>query len=430
MRVLSTLAELDAKLDECRLARAVSDDALRAVFAGFTGRFVLDHPVDPFSGEYRRFQMRLYERFARRVYTTANEATLFDVDANVTRPFPYATGSAITAGQHLGAVAYLLRCLRLQPGASVLEFGAGWGNTTIPLAQLGFRVTAVDVDPRFCELLRRRAQLSGVEIDVIESDFFWAEQCSDRFDAVVFFECFHHCEDHLRLLQALHRIVADDGRVYFGAEPILADYPVPWGLRMDGEALWAIGTHGWLELGFRESYFRTALARTGWIGRPSRSVDLPWISVWEASRHSGAPIVVTALDARLGTMTGRKTGSRTAGRIEIEAETDGYGVFGPHVPLPAGSYRGVMRFTAGAPLAGALTLDVCCERGVRIVAASPVDTDEARTAGFASVDFALEAGADEVEVRLFAVAGAVASVDSVIIETAQQGQDIAGQFRT
>lgn len=409
MQTLETLTELDRKLEECRLAARESDDALRAAFWAFEGRFALDHPDDPFSEAYRRFQMDLYRRFAGREYDTANEATPFDLEASVSRPFPFMTGSPATAGQHLGAVAFLLRCLRLTPGARVLEFGAGWGNTTLALAQLGMRVTAVDVDARFCALLEARARRAEAAIEVVHGDFFHAETVTEPFDAVIFFECFHHCADHLRLLRALHRAVRPGGHVYFGAEPILADYPVPWGLRMDGEALWAIRQHGWLELGFRESYFRAALAHTGWLGRAMRSADLPWISVWEASAAVDR-LVVEAGDARLGTLTGRKVD----GRIEVAAASDGYAVYGPYVPLLAGRYAVSVEFSRGPT--GAFVLDACSLRGTVVAGSAAVDAQAASRAGAACLVIDLDSAVDDLEVRLFSHRGASASVTRVVIE--------------
>ena len=49
------------------------------------------------------------------------------------------------------AIGFLLRAMALPPGARVLEFGPGWGHTSLMLAQLGHRVTVVDIEARFCE---------------------------------------------------------------------------------------------------------------------------------------------------------------------------------------------------------------------------------------------------------------------------------------
>jgi SAM-dependent methyltransferase len=88
----------------------------------------------------------------------------------------------------------------------------------------------------------------------------------EPFDAAVFYESFHHCADHLALLERLHDVVRPDGAVLFAAEPVQR-LGYPWGPRLDGLSVWSSRTYGWLELGFDTRYFDAALARTGWAGR-------------------------------------------------------------------------------------------------------------------------------------------------------------------
>jgi ubiquinone/menaquinone biosynthesis C-methylase UbiE len=91
----------------------------------------------------------------------------------------------------------------------------------------------------------------------------------EPFDAAIFYEAFHHCADHLAMLERLHALVQPGGRVLFAAEPV-APMPYPWGPRLDGYSLWSTRTYGWLELGFDEEYFALALARTGWAATRRR----------------------------------------------------------------------------------------------------------------------------------------------------------------
>jgi len=284
MQVLSTLEELDAKLAECQTAARTSDDALRQVFSTFRMNISAQLPADPFSAEYRTYQMDLYQRLAGTTYDVSNERSKFDVAAAVLRPFPYFTGSLDTVGRFTMGVGALLHAMRLSPGVRVLEFGAGWGNTTIAMAMAGLNVTALDIESDFCDLLTSRARQHGLDIAIVNDDFMWAETVAEPFDAAVFFECFHHCADHMRLLRALQRAIRPGGRIYFGAEPIVERFPVPWGLRLDGESLWAIRNNKWLELGFKESYFREALKRTGWTATKHIVPGLRWAAVWEAMR--------------------------------------------------------------------------------------------------------------------------------------------------
>ena len=294
MQKVTTLAELDVKLAECAAAHAVSDDELRRVFASFQMDISADMPADPFSPEYRQHVMALYGHIAGRPYDVRNEVTKFDTAAADRRPFPFYTKNPKTAGFFMMGTGFLLHALDLKPGARIVEFGPGWGNTTIALAMLGFDVTAVEIEPDFCDLLERRARRQEVDLKVVNADFMWAETVSEPFDAAIFFECFHHCSDHNRLLAALGNAVAPGGHVYIAAEPINPNFPVPWGLRGDGESLWAIRSNGWMELGFQESYFREAARRAGWNAHRKAYADLGWAAVWELRRISEMPISTAA----------------------------------------------------------------------------------------------------------------------------------------
>ncbi len=362
MDVLRDLAALDAKIRECDAASLVSDNALRQVFTTFRMDFATDLPHDPLSDTYRDRQMALYNEVSGKAYRLENEATPFDVKAAVRRPFPWSTQSVGTAGRYLGAIAHLLRTLKVSPGDRVLEFGPGWGETTLTLARLGLDVTAVDLEANFCELIRQRAAEAGVAVTVVNSDFMWAETVTEPYDAIIFFECFHHCDDHLRLLRALKGALKPGGRIYFAAEPIVDDYPVPWGLRMDGESLWAIRKHGWLELGFRSDYFRQALKQYGFKSLRHASADLGHISVWEAWLDDGRPHSYAGDDQALQTCDGQ----RREGRLVFDKAPRGHQLWGPYADLPAGRYRATL-FLEGKST-GKITLDACSGTGQTILA--------------------------------------------------------------
>src|SRR5262249_24809614 len=156
MRQVSNLEELDRILIECDAAAAISDDELRKMFASFSMSLLDKAPPDPFSEAYKTYQMQLYHRLAGKHYAPANEVSVFDLKEAAKRPFPFSTASPSTAGDHVMAVGVLLRNLKAPVNARIVEFGAGWGNTTIALATLGFDVTAVDIEARFCDLIGRR----------------------------------------------------------------------------------------------------------------------------------------------------------------------------------------------------------------------------------------------------------------------------------
>lgn len=284
VRRVSSLSELDIILDELDQAAKISDDELRKTFTTFEMEFSLDVPNDPYSSEYRDRQFGIYEHLHGKPYSFTNEVTSFDVADSASHPFPYYTESPHTVGNHLIAIGHLIRTLDLPAKSSILEFGPGWGNTTVALARMGYKVTAVDIEKNFVDLIHERAKRKELNIEAIQGDFQLVHEVNRKWDAVLFFECFHHCADHLSLIDGLDRIVKPGGRVVFAAEPITDAFPIPWGFRLDGESLWAIRKHGWCELGYQESYFKDMMRRYGWKLSKHVCSETPWGVVFVATR--------------------------------------------------------------------------------------------------------------------------------------------------
>ena len=216
-----------------------------------------DVPADPASREYREYQLRLYERLSGQSYDPpkterANGLTLADALKN---PFPYATQDAAVVGTYLAAVGHVVGVIGRRPASRILEFGSGWGHTTLALARSGYRVTAIDIEPMFIDLIDTLAAREGCVIETHCAPFEDFPNSGGGFDVILFFECFHHCFDHAALLPKLRSSLNPGGRILLCSEPIGAEtVPYPWGIRLDGHSLWAIRTHGWMELGFKEDY--------------------------------------------------------------------------------------------------------------------------------------------------------------------------------
>ena len=289
VEVIRSLEQLDVKLQQIDDAFRISDDAMRAVFKSF----VLELPpatlASPWSEEYRAEQFELYTRLSTRgEYRSENETSGFEVDSRV--PFPYYTKSPETVSNQLLAIGFMVKVMALPTGASVLEYGAGWGNTTITLARMGYDVHAIDIDENFVRMVAERAHRLGLEVVTEVGEFLGVSELERTYDAVLFYECFHHCSDHQRMLDELHRVVKLDGIVVLAAEPILESFHAPWGLRLDGESLWAIRTNGWLELGFQESYFVETCLRSGWSACKHVTDVTPLGTVFVLSSTRGLPV--------------------------------------------------------------------------------------------------------------------------------------------
>lgn len=213
VKIVRTIEEADAMLRRVDEAFAVSDDEARRVFQQHHMVTDLPFPLDPFSDEYRQAVLDMYLWLHGRPYAPSNEGTPFDVDQALKVPFPYLTRSTATVGQHLIVLGNAIRSMELPERATVLEFGPGWGNIADALSRMGHDVTVIDVEPNFLELISRRSAMADTAVTTILGDFGAVDVLDDQFDAVLFFECFHHCLDHAALLQRLDRVVKPGGRI-------------------------------------------------------------------------------------------------------------------------------------------------------------------------------------------------------------------------
>lgn len=311
------------------------------------------------------------------------------------------------------AVGHAIRSLDLKPGASVLEFGPGWGNTTLALAMMGFDVTAVDIEANFCRLIETRAAQAGIPVNVVNGDFAWIETIVEPVDAVLFFECFHHASDHLRIIKALARATKDDGKVYFAAEPINADFPIPWGLRLDGESLWAIRKNGWLELGFNESYFVPAMMKHGWSMAKHSTDAAPWGTVLVASKRVPQSVKLTASDPSIRMQVGER---QRDGSITATGEP-GYMVFGPYLTLPGDQYRLTLHGVATSIPKQPVVVDVAVNGGRDVLAVRHIGTTEDKRPALCVLDFDVFFGAQDLEIRVWVPSGAKLSISGYMIES-------------
>jgi SAM-dependent methyltransferase len=83
----------------------------------------------------------------------------------------WATGDYPTVALTIREVSdRIVRQVGIRPGEDVLDVACGNGNTTIPAAQAGGRVTGVDLTPELLQAGRVAAAVAGVQIDWREGD--------------------------------------------------------------------------------------------------------------------------------------------------------------------------------------------------------------------------------------------------------------------
>jgi ubiquinone/menaquinone biosynthesis C-methylase UbiE len=70
-------------------------------------------------------------------------------------------------------------------GMSVLDVAAGTGNASIPAAETGARVTAIDLTPELLAAGRERGRAAGIELDWVEADAERLPFGDGAFDVVI-----------------------------------------------------------------------------------------------------------------------------------------------------------------------------------------------------------------------------------------------------
>jgi SAM-dependent methyltransferase len=122
-----------------------------------------------------------------------------------------------TAERSAQEVAFAERVLDLQPGASVLDLCCGQGRHSVPLAQHGYRVTALDLSPAYLELAQQAAQSHDVKLEPVSADMRQIP-FQNRFDAVInMYSSFGYLEseaDDVRVLESVAKAIRPGGRFF------------------------------------------------------------------------------------------------------------------------------------------------------------------------------------------------------------------------
>jgi 2-polyprenyl-3-methyl-5-hydroxy-6-metoxy-1,4-benzoquinol methylase len=229
--------------------------------------------VSPYSTEYKDIQLEIYKRLSGDGYNVVNELTSGKLSSEQFElGYPWTSKNLSVISSHFGKVAQALVAISALKSESevleVIEFGAGWGELAIPLAKSGQKVTCVDIDDGFIQRIKRIASREGCQVSTVNGDFVEVARDIEtkNFDCAVFQSSFHHCLDFNQLLMAIKKNVLNrNGVILFLAEPIFKNYNFPWGLRYDGESLWAIMLNSWLELGFDYDFFSDLMLKNGFF---------------------------------------------------------------------------------------------------------------------------------------------------------------------
>ncbi len=107
-----SFAALDDELARAGAQMGTSPERAQALLGEIVVALPAAPPPDPFSDAYREWTWDLYRRISGRAgYDTTHEASPFDLERALTRPFPYESGSLTLVGRDLVARGHLLDVL-------------------------------------------------------------------------------------------------------------------------------------------------------------------------------------------------------------------------------------------------------------------------------------------------------------------------------
>ena len=243
--------------------------------------------MDPYSPAYAA-KVDEFMRFLHGGdYALASEGFDHDLTPMLKVGFPHSSRSPSTVGCYLMSYGYIIRAMNLPVPSKILEIGCGTGSLSIHLARMGYDLTAVDVNRNFADHVAKVCEGSPGKVTTIASDMN-ALDLPAEYDAVLFYESFHHSYDHPATIAKALTFLKPGGMLVLAAEPVLPAQrdvlPYPWGPRLDGETLRAIRRFGWMELGFTETYLFELLMRNGLAFRRLSSGETHWADLIIANR--------------------------------------------------------------------------------------------------------------------------------------------------
>ncbi|MDR0373041.1 MAG: class I SAM-dependent methyltransferase [Nitrososphaerota archaeon] len=102
---------------------------------------------------------------------------------------------------------------------NALDVGAGTGNLTGKLLQMGYHVTAIDISAEMCDILKKKySSFLGNRLTVINSPVEDLTFERDTFDLVTGYSVLHHLPDYTAALQTLTGLLKKGGVIYIDHE--------------------------------------------------------------------------------------------------------------------------------------------------------------------------------------------------------------------
>jgi 2-polyprenyl-3-methyl-5-hydroxy-6-metoxy-1,4-benzoquinol methylase len=234
-----------------------------------------DHTLDSMSDEYKAQQYTLWKAITgvdRDYDPDSDEQTLGQdrLDAVRYPGWHYAAptaGSIHNEGEHNIAAGMIMTNSGIRPGHRVLEYGAGFGKVSVLMARLGATVDTVDISDYYCDAVKQQAEFYNIPLTAFKGEFGWNPRGDQKYDLILFYECFHHCVEFKTVIPLLKQHLSPNGKIILAGEPIFstvnAAVPFEWGFRLNVENLCIMRYRHWFELGFTESFIEKIFTQAG-----------------------------------------------------------------------------------------------------------------------------------------------------------------------
>lgn len=339
----------------------------------------VDDSIDPFSEEYFRSQIDLYEEIAgKKLNQWAGELHPVDIPSLLESPNPLGFNNPNFIAEHVRTLSTMLSLSCLGSDASVLDLGAGHGLSSEIYAFCGCHVHAIDIDPALSELATRRAAARSLNIkrSIMNFDSLSAIE-NDAYEAAFFFQSLHHCLRPWELIVEVARKLTPNGVIAFGGEPVQDDWWRCWGIRLDQESLYVARKFGWFESGWSRSFISDCFKKNGLtlvlfnnglrgslIGITSKDADKLSQIIDNAASLGFTPLgdgeienIVQNYHSQIGKFARNAHGPTLLANVD---HGSGFLCYGPYFSLSAGRYRAsfVLRFVSSANGKGNTTASV------------------------------------------------------------------------
>ena len=254
----------------------------------------VDQDLDPYSPAYIEAQQSLYQELSgREIDQEQNEITALEPSELVGKANPYGSTDVMFIAEHARTILTSILVSQLPPAAKVLDMGCGWGLSTEMFAFTGCSVSALDINPLFIDLVAKRADIRGFDVETIRSSFDGVD-VDDLFDLVFFYESLHHAILPWEVLGAVAPRVKPGGKITIAGEPINEHWWTNWGLRLDPDSVYCIRKFGWFESGWSEQFITDCFARVGFDLKLMPGIGLKQTTVGVATRVDDKVTGITA----------------------------------------------------------------------------------------------------------------------------------------